>query len=118
MELAGLCAVALIYKHHEIALGRVIFGQSFLDFLNVLVNIFIGSFTTVFAKLVYQRTNQRIFIGVELVDKICATLGADNILINTLVCLFNLIIEFFTVSYDKNTRIGVVSKNPLGKPYH
>ena len=66
----------------------------------------------------YQRAQKTVIENVQAFKQIFSTLSADDILIHTLVILFDLLIQFLAVGNNQYTRIGIILQNPLGEPHH
>ena len=66
----------------------------------------------------YQRAQKTVIESVHAFKQIFSALSADDILIHTLVILFDLLIQFLAVGNDQYTRIGIILQNPLGEPHH
>ena len=118
VEFAGLGTVTLIHKDHNIALGTEILRQSGKKLADVLGIIRLRSLGPPLAEFMYQGADQPILVGIQPGQQILAALGADDLLVHTLVVLFDLFVQFFTVGDDQDTGVGVVRQDPLGEPHH
>ena len=83
VQLAGLCAVALVHEDEEIAFGFEVRRQSLLHLLDVTPmsprpRLFLA------AELVDQRANQPRLGLVQRADQVRAALGAVNVLVHAL----------------------------------
>ena len=118
MELAGLRAVALIHKNHNIALCGKVLGQGIFQIFNVFLVIRFRTVAATLSELMYKGTQKTVIKSIQTFKQILATLGTDDIFVHALVSLLDLLVQLFTIRNDQYARIGIVRQNPLGKPHH
>ena len=92
VQLARLCAVALIHEYNEIAFHAKVRRERILDFFQELLVIAVSNFTATASELVNQRTNDRTFGRIQTVQQIATALGANNLFFHTLEQLLYLVI--------------------------
>ena len=118
MQLARLCAVALIHEYNEIAFHAKVRWQRILDFFQELLVIAVSNFTATATELVNQRTNDGTFGRIQTVQQIATALGANNLFFHTLEQLLYLVIELIAVRDNQNPAARIVQQKALGKPDH
>ena len=92
VQLARLCAVALIHEYNEIAFHAKVRRERILDFFQELLVIAVSNFTATTSELVNQRTNDGTFGRIQAVQQITTALGANNLFFHTLEQLLYLVI--------------------------